>query len=862
MMKRESDVQQKLLSTKFHTPPVSPHVIPRKRLIPEKQIFREKKVTLVTAPAGYGKTTLVSQWVNQFDIDSGWISLDQEDNDPVMFWGNVLEALQLSDSGMKNMMMDRGQIAVFVKGLLNHMSRLSDRILVFDDYHEIQNELLHESFTYFLEHLPGTVHVIVISRVNPHGFLHRLRVQYKLFEVTKEKLQFNRSETAVLFRNITGSSLSEGDVDTLYSYMEGWIAGLHLAAVAMKEEEHLSDFIKNLQKGKRHINEYLIEEVIKRQPVPFRKFLFHTSILKRMNGSLCSAVTGMNDAHHILQMLESNNAFIQPADHHKKWYRYHHFFGEMLREMLIEQDRNLVALLHRRAGEWYARETYYYDAIDHFIAGNDFENAMKWIVHVAPVVLKKGEITTLFQWLKSFSDDWMVCHPDLAIIHAWALALSDEFERAKCVLLQTEQYLHEQTDQSDDSKKELMAEIHVVRGYIAIIQNDVPLSKKHFSEATRFSPGISRYFRAGMDFNQGEPLLLKSSLGLGGRLKKVHDLYTSLRLLWKNSGLPIIGYGSVLLGEMHYEWNHMDEVSYFVRRGMQFGTQVKQIGILFPAYFLSIRRKWALGDTAGAWLVVDELHGVLKDYQDPAPWVSLFEAIRARLWIKECRKSEVENWIAKSFGDQNTIQSDHDFVQITYIRALYLLGRLKQALQLSEKVMHRAETSDDLYGLIELQLLRSFILRESGEHLAAKKHLIHALKLAEPENYLRIFADEGEVMVPLLQRVLHQLDRGETRENEKIIVFIRNILDVLSSDHQTEVSLKQEAFSPERQVKLTPREIELLRLIESGKTNREIAGELYISLGTVKGYLHQIFRKLHVKNRTEAVMKARQLQLY
>lgn len=862
MMKRETDVQQKILTTKFHIPPLSPHVIPRLRLIPKKQIFQEKKVTLVTAPAGYGKTTLVSQWMNHIDGNRRWISLDQEDNDPVMFWGNVLEVMDLADSGIKSMLKDQGQPLAFVKVLLSHLSRLSGAILVFDDYHMIDNDLLHQSFTYFLEHLPETIHVIVISRVNPPGFLHRLRVQHKLFEVDKEKLQFNRYETAFLFRNKMGSSLSDDDVDALSSYVEGWIAGLHLVAVSMKEEEHLSDFIKNFQKGQRHINEYLIEEVIKSQPEQLRRFLFQTSILKRMNGSLCRAVTGMNDAHQILQMLERNNAFVQPVDDLKKWYRYQHFFGEMLRELLVEQDRDRVELLHRRAGEWYAQETYYHDAIDHFIAGNDLQSAMNWIVHVAPVLLKNGELTTLFQWLRFFSDDWMVGHPDLAIIYAWALALSDEFERAKCLLLQTEQYLNGRTEESDESKNKLMAEIQVVRGYIAIIQKDVALSKKHFSEATRYSPGISRYFRMGMDFNPGQPIVLRSPLGLGGRLKRVHGLYTSLRMLWKNSGLPIIGYGSILLGEMHYEWNHMDEVAYFIRRGMQFGNQVKQIGILFPAYYLSIRRKWATGDRAGAWMVVDELNRVLKDFHDPTPWASLFDAIQVRLWMKEWRKSEVENWLSKSFAQIDRFPSDHPFVQITYIRALLMVGRLKQALQLSEQLMHRLETSDDLSGLIELHLLGSFILRELGEPLAADRHLIQALQLAEPEKYLRIFADEGEVMVPLLQKVLQQIDGRKQPENEKIIAFIKNILDVLSTDLQVSSSEQAASAHEHRPVKLTPREIELLRLIESGKTNKEIADELYISLGTVKGYLHQIFRKLHVKNRTEAVIKARQFQLY
>src|SRR5947199_8822846 len=437
-----------ILATKLYLPRLRPNVVSRPRLIERLNEGLYRKLTLISAPAGFGKTTLVSEWVEGIERPIAWLSLDEGDNDPARFLTYLVAALQTIAATIGEGVLGVLQSSqppppeAILTALLNEITTLPDHfVLVLDDYHVIDAKAVDQAFTYLVEHLPPQMHLVIATREDPQLPLARLRARSHLTEVRAADLRFTASEAAEFLNQIMGLSLSAADIAALEDHTDGWIAGLQLAALSMQGHQDVPGFIRAFAGDHRYIVDYLVEEVLQRQPEPVRRFLLQTSILDRLNGSLCDAVTGQEEGSARLEALERGNFFVVPLDDKRHWYRYHHLFAKVLSVHLMAEQPHQVATLHRRASEWYEHNGSTTNAIRHAMAAEDFERAADLVELAVPAMLRSRQEATLLGWLKALPDELVHVRPVLSAGYAGALLVSGELEGVEARLRDAERWL-------------------------------------------------------------------------------------------------------------------------------------------------------------------------------------------------------------------------------------------------------------------------------------------------------------------------------------------------------------------------------------------------------------------------------------
>src|SRR5215203_6746811 len=442
-----------ILATKLFVPPPQPRVVFRPRLIKRLDEGLDRKVTLISAPAGFGKTTLLGEWVAGCGRPAAWLSLDDRDSDPTRFLTYLVAALQTIAPNMGEGVQGALQspqpppAEAMLTALLNEIITLPDDfVLVLDDYHAIDARAVDDALTFLLEHLPPGMHLAIATREDPSLPLARLRARGQLTEVRASDLRFTISETAEFLRGMMGLDLSAEEIDALETRTEGWIAGLQLAALSMRGREDVPGFIRAFAGDNRYILDYLVEEVLQRQPERTRNFLLQTSILDRLSGHLCDAITDQEDAGVVLEALERGNFFVVPLDDRRQWYRYHHLFSEVLRAHLMAEQPDQVSILHQRASEWYEHNGLPAEAIQHALAAEDFERAADLVELAVPAMRRSRQEATLLGWLKALPDELLHCRPVLGVAYAHVLLASGEFEGVEDRLRDAERWLDTTAD--------------------------------------------------------------------------------------------------------------------------------------------------------------------------------------------------------------------------------------------------------------------------------------------------------------------------------------------------------------------------------------------------------------------------------
>ena len=442
-----------ILATKLYIPPLRPHIVSRPRLIERLNEGLHRKLILISAPAGFGKTTLVSEWVEGCERPTAWLSLDEGDNDPARFLAYLVAALQTIAPTIGEGVLGVLQSPqppppeAILTAMLNEITTLPDQfVLVLDDYHVIDAKPVDLALTYLVEHLPPQMHLVIATREDPQLPLARLRARSHLTEVRAADLRFTASEAAAFLNQVMGLNLSAADIAALEDHTEGWIAGLQLAALAMQGHQDVPGFIRAFAGDHRYIVDYLVEEVLQRQPEPVRSFLLQTAILDRLNGPLCDAVTSQEEGNARLEALERGNFFVVPLDDKRHWYRYHHLFAEVLSAQLLAEQPDQVATLHRRASEWYEQHGSAADAIRHALAAKDFERAADLVELAIPAMRQSRQEATVLGWLKALPYELLHARPVLSVGYAWALLLSGELEGVEARLLDAEQWLDTTAD--------------------------------------------------------------------------------------------------------------------------------------------------------------------------------------------------------------------------------------------------------------------------------------------------------------------------------------------------------------------------------------------------------------------------------
>jgi LuxR family maltose regulon positive regulatory protein len=898
-----------ILTTKLYIPPPRPNLVPRPRLVGrlDEGLRQKHRLTLISAPAGFGKTTLLSEWVAGDDRLVAWLSLDEGDNDPVRFWTYVVAALRTvlgfaeANIGEEALAMFKSSQQVPLEAvlttLINGVVASAPAfdvpfLLVLDDLHLIEAPQIHQGLAFFLEHLPPQMHLVITTRVDPPLPLARLRARGQMTELRMEDLRFTPDEAAALLNRAVGLSFSPTVVAVLEERMEGWVAGLQMASLAL-QGANVDGFAGALAGSSRYALDYLLEEVLNQEPEPVRVFLLQTSILDRLTGPLCDAVylgaktaVRESDGEATLARLQQANLFIVPLDCEGRWYRYHRLFADLLRKQLVKSQPETLPALHRRASEWYEQNGFPAEAVDHALAAQDIERAARLVEQAAPDVLDRGEVSTFVSWLEALPDEAIRSRPWLCVFHAWMLIVGGQEEAIESRLTDAEEAL-EAHALPDEEADRIRGYVSGIRAHVAFIRGTVSTTiecaydaLEKLSEADHSMRAttatilgaaqgfIGDFAAAAQSFEEARATAQASGNHFGvmlassalaqlevaqGHLGRAERIYRdALRLVekptrrWRSPG---VGYVYVGLAEILREWNKLEEAARYAEEGVALCKILGQAEILMPSYVALARVQRARGDVNGAIATLQEARQVASEM---STWsVDTVALHQARLRLAQGDLTAALRWMHESgLSTDDALSFHQEAGHLTLVRVLIARGELDRASGLLMRLLEAAESSGRWGSVIEMLMLQALILHERAETDQALLALERALSLAEPEGYVRTFVDEGAPMAALLQEAAA---RGMASE------YVGQLLDVLGREGIGKASPR--AHTPALIEPLSERELEVLRLIAVGLSNPEIAEHLYVSTNTIKAHAKSIYRKLDVHNRTQAVNRARELEL-
>ncbi len=887
-----------ILATKLYIPPPRPKVVLRPRLIERlnEGLSASRKLTLISAPAGFGKTTLVSEWVAGCERPVAWLSLDEGDNDPASFLTYLVAALQtLALSNVEGIApkIGTGVLAALqspqppptesiLTALLNEIAAIPDNfVLVLDDYHVIDSKPVDEALTFLLEHLPPQMHLVVATREDPHLPLARLRARGQLTELRAADLRFTPSEAAEFLNQQMGLNLSAEDVAALETRTEGWIAGLQLAAISMRGHQDTTNFIQSFTGSHHFVLDYLIEEVLGQQSESIQTFLLRTSILDRLCGPLCDSVLGSPSAsgQETLEYLERANLFIVPLDDERRWYRYHHLFAELLRQRLQQSsssgdEKSGVADYHIRASVWFEDNDLMVEAFQHAAAANDIERAERLIEEGGIPLHFRSVATTILNWLEALPRSVMDARPWLwvrsatsALRAGQATGVEEKLQAAEAAVAAALQGA-----EPGEKTRDLIGQIAAVRATLAYIRYQPEASIIQAGRALEYLHPDNLLFRCRATWSLGFAYKLQgkraaarkayieairqasgniyytvlTSTCLGeiqeseNQLFQAAETYQHSMQMLCDQGTAYSSEEHIGLARIYYEWDDLDAAEQHAQQSLQQARLYdRTIDKFIICEVLLARLKLARGDVSGAATMLAETE----------------QSVRQNNFVE--RMAEVAAAQVLTLLRQGNVAAAARLVQthdnpISQARVHLAQGDPSAALVVLEPLRQQVEAKDWQDELLKVMVLQSVALHAHGEKDQAVQVLAKALALAEPGGFIRIFVDEGALMAQLL---LEAASRGIRPD------YIARVLAAFEGELKEERQAASVPAPSSLIEPLSPRELEILGLIAQGLSNREIGERLFLALDTIKGHNRKIFDKLEVQSRTEAIARARELGL-
>lgn len=902
-----------ILPTKLAIPPLRPSSVWRQRLLDRmNRGFISKgsfvrRLTLVTAPAGFGKTTLVRQWLEQIEITRLWLSLEQEDDDLHRFFRYLTAALshiELAGRSTEGLLAAPQMVpprSLAISFLQDIASAGETFLLVLDDYHFLLQSDIQEAMSFIVEHLPDNCHMVITARAQPNLPLARYLARGQVMEISEPDLRFTNPESVEFLQETMGLSLESDVAEALQERTEGWAAGLQLAAVILQSQENTREKsvgpVKNYSVSfggqDRLVADYLMDEVLASLPPERINFLYYTSIVERLNGSLADALTLRSDGERELENLLDLNLFILPLDNIGRWYRYHSLFAELLHYRLEQSKPDLLPKLHSRAVEWFADNDYYDQAIQHAFLAGDSVRAAELIELVGRSMLFRGEVAGLHRWLQNFSREFIVSRPDLLsiefatrlivevmisdpestdaeLVRAIDLVTNSDWPEEEKDRLTGELLAHRMATAASYRKNEealslgmqareyahsdnlfLLAYLHMGLGFIYQISSRLDEATSAFRASVEYATQLNI-----------QMIRLNSLNGLAeiyeiqGRLSQAKQTHRqALSLATGKSGVqsPVASIAYLGLAKVARERNELESANLFLDKSLRLSRLSAFAGVELDAIITRALVMRAGQEWIAAQQAIDEAEAMVRSRGD----IELLKRIGAfatRIWLAQ---NEIAKAIQWARSNQLTVDDPViDFLEIEYLSLARILLAEKEApaiIYLLDRWQPAAEKARRQARLIEMMLLRGLAYQEQDDNEKATIAMARALKMAAPEGFVRTFADEGPAAEQLLTETIQRFS-GQWPVSMK--EYSRNLAAVMAAESEKTPSAERSSTLVEP---LSEREIQILRLIAAGLSNQEIAGELYLTVGTVKTYTYHLYGKLGVNRRAQAVEKGRQL---
>jgi len=909
-----------LLATKLHIPRARHGQVSRPRLVDRLTEAVAGELTMVCAPAGFGKTALLADWAQRSGRPVAWLSLDAGDNDPVRFWRHVAAALEGVRDGVGQRLApllgppSPRSFEAVVTTLVNELAARPDElVLVLDDYHLIESQAVHRSLVFLLEHLPVSLRLALACRADPPLPLARLRASGELAELRTAELRFTLEEAAALLRQAVGPGLTADAVAALEARSEGWVTGLQLAALSLRGRADVAGFVAAFSGSHRYVLDYLAEEVLDRQPEPVRTFLLETSVLDRLCGPLCDAVTGGTDGQRLLEAVERANLFLMPLDEVRGWWRYHQLFADLLRVRLAQERPERLPELHRAAAAWCDQHGLADEAIQYALAAGDTAWAARMAERYIGGMPAGGETATAARWLAALPPKLVRARPRLCIARAYgavvrgrADALEDWLDAADRALAATaggepaeEEVGPGRDDWAAGWQEDVPEIVAVLRADLACLRGDaertVRLGRQVLARVPAVDPlkrFLTGWILARADWLRGDLGTAERALAsLVGTVRSAGEYFLTMTVCWElsrvqcargrlgaaldtcrqalaiaaeagNPALPTPGIAQLGVAAVLYERDELAAALELATEGMSRVRQLAGSRLEAEGLVVLARIRQALGDEAGAAAAAAEAERAgpspdVVDLFNPAP------AARARLLLAQGQLAEAAAWaVARGLDAEHSPGYPREREQMVLARLLLGQGEPGRARRLVERLCAAAAAQRRTGSLIELGALLARTRAAGGDQAGALAALAEALTLAWPEGYVRVFADEGAPLTDLLD----QLITGRRRRAAVAPGVPAEYLSRVRAAFQPGARAAPPAVPGVAAMAglaepLTDRELEVLGLLAAGLANKQIARELVVAPETAKKHVSHILGKLGAANRTQAVARARELGL-
>jgi LuxR family maltose regulon positive regulatory protein len=912
-----------LIHTKLHFPSTRPSLVSRPRL--QEQILEGLRgpLTLIIAPAGFGKTTLVASCIASCEMPVAWLSLDKHDNQEGRFLTYVVATLQETDNTIGSeavqLMAGLQQVPpeVVLTSLINDLDAAKgETALVLDDYQFISSQAVHEEVAFLLEHCPHTLHIVIATRSDPPLPLARLRARGQMVELRAADLSFTKPEAAQFLNDIMGLRLDAGSVAALAERTEGWIAGLQMAALSMRDRKDASSFIEGFSGTNRYILDYLMEEVLGSQPPEIQHFLLYTSILERLTAPLCDAILANDEqakresddgslgsesvipggSGFILQYLERANLFLVPLDDERVWYRYHHLFADLLRTQLQRSlNAQGVAKLHIRAADWHGQNGSLVEAIHHASMALDEERVERFIEQNYMELVSRGEQSWLRSWIGTLSKEQVYRRPWLCIYEAYSHSWFGEPDQADVFLEAAEKRIR--SDMSVPDTQSMLGHLAYIKCRVTAMRGDLPRAIEfnlaareylpfsnlalqldlsitlgylyfllgNYSHASQFLKETIRSGRAvGAILNTVAGYCILARLyAIQGRLNQSYEFYNQAAQWVCETGGQHLGASSLIevgIADVLCEKNDLDSALTHVKQGLALLPWWGKPDDVVLAYVTLARIRLGQANTNDAIEALEKARQVVQTSGLFPEAPHTVELTQVKLWLAEGEVQAATRWAAsleQRFDPQDPFRFENELTHIARARVLIALNKPEEAISLLSRLEEIARSEQRMGRVIEILLLKALAMQAKGDAEDAMLALTKCLTLAQPEGYVRVFLDEGQPMQMLLAQWIALAGVGPVRD------YAFHLLAQFNAEPHTTKGTQEKTFPGGSPVEpLSQRELEVLHLIALGKTNQQIAQQLIVAPGTVKAHTASIYRKLDVTNRTEAVARGRQLGMF